>query len=38
MNLNEKILAHFGNHIRDLRKKRKMTQEDLAFEVGVDRS
>lgn len=28
----------FGDRLKMLRKERKMTQEDLAFKVGVDRS
>ena len=28
----------FGKRIKSLRKKKNMTQEDLAFEIGVDRS
>lgn len=28
----------FGKRIKRLRKERGMTQEDLAFEIGVDRS
>ena len=30
--------ARLGKRIKELRKKLDMTQEDLAFEVGVDRS
>lgn len=28
----------FGDRIKELRQTKKMTQEDLAFKVGVDRS
>ena len=32
------VHAKFGKRIKELRSEYKMTQEDLAFKVGVDRS
>ena len=32
------IHRRFGQRIKELRKEKQLTQEDLAFEVGVDRS
>jgi transcriptional regulator with XRE-family HTH domain len=35
---NEEILRVFGKRIRQLRQERKLSQEDLGFDVGLDRT
>lgn len=34
----ESVLVRFGRRVRELRKKRGMSQEALALEAGLDRS
>jgi len=35
---NKKALVEFGRRVRDLRKQRGLSQEDLALESGLDRT
>ncbi len=34
----ESVLVRFGRRVRELRKKKGMSQEELALEAGLDRS
>lgn len=36
--MSDAVLRQFGRQVRALRKKRKLSQEMLAFEAGLDRS
>lgn len=38
MNSKVKILIKFGNRVRELRKLRNLSQEELAFKTGVHRT
>ncbi len=34
----QRVLTGFGRHVRELRKKRGLSQEEIAFRSGLDRS
>jgi transcriptional regulator with XRE-family HTH domain len=35
---NDPLLIDFGDHLRELRKKQGISQEDFAFQTGLDRT
>lgn len=38
MDLKDEILVKFGEHVRQIRKKNKLSQEELAFQANVHRT